>query len=61
MNQSGRFKMDIEEAKEIYDLTTEPWARKAYLLTHDKVPEFTKEQVEKATKMVMDYDWGDHE
>jgi len=50
--------MTIDEAKEIYDLTTEPWARKAYLMTHDKIPIFTKEQIEQAKQMVYDYDWG---
>jgi hypothetical protein len=51
--------MDIEEAKEIYELVNEPWARKAYLLTHPKVPEFTKEQIEEAIKLVENYDFGE--
>ena len=51
--------MDIEEAKEIYDLVTEPWARKAWLLTHKEVPEFTEDQWQEAKEIVENYDFGE--
>jgi len=54
----GLHPMPLEKAELIYSLKTEPWARKAYLLTHKAIPYFTHAEFSAAKSVVENHDYG---